>query len=269
MIKRIYETILSVILIFIVSFSLNTVHAAPIDSSSNWSIRFDNIQIQEGSATATTAPTIADSLTEINYEINLDTPGDFYEFTVDVKNNGSINAILDEVLITDLTAEQQRYLLYTVTYSDNKVVAKNDLLNAGATKTIKVRVEFKRDITAADLPSTNSTLELSLSLHYVQTDTEEPEEPDKPDEPDEPSDEPEKPDTPDEPSEKPDDQEKPSGDNNDNEGKENSESDTNKDTDNKSATPQTGDSILICVAIVVLASVVLIFVKKSDKTEEK
>ena len=140
----------------------------------------------------------------------------------------------------------------------------NHLLEKNTFVTYKVRVEFKRDITAADLPSTNSTLELSLSLHYVQTDTEEPEEPD------EPSDEPEKPDTPDEPSEKPDDQEKPSGDNNDNEGKENSGSDTNKDTDNKSATPQTGDSILICVAIVVLASVVLIFVrKKSDKTEEK
>lgn len=256
MIKKIYGTILSIMIIFIVSFSFSNVHAAPLESNPNWNIHFENVNIVEGSVTATTAPTINEALTEITYEIELDTPGQFYEFTADVKNSGSINAVLDEVLSTTLTTEQQRYLLYSVTYANGGTIAKNDKLDAGEKATVRVRVEFKRDITADDLPSTDSSLDLTLNLRYVQADpdSEEPEEPEQPENPEEPT--------------------EPTGDNTDNGESGNASSNTdNNNNQNSGVKPsgvQTGDSIVICFIIATLALVVLVFAsKKNDKTEKK
>ena len=39
---------------------------------------------------------------------------------------------------------------------------------AGAKKTAKVRIEYKKDITAAQLPSTDTALSLTCSIPYVQ-----------------------------------------------------------------------------------------------------
>lgn len=58
-------------------------------------MHFENITVQDGSIEAT----IAEDKTTINYEMELLEPGDFYIFTVDMVNSGSIDAMIDEVLI--------------------------------------------------------------------------------------------------------------------------------------------------------------------------
>lgn len=248
--RKVYGIILSILLIFMVSFSFSTVHAAPIESNPNWNIHFENIQIKEESVTATTVPTIDASLTEITYAINLDTPGQFYEFTADVKNGGSIDAMLDEVLSTTLTTEQQRYLMYSVTYSNGTAMTKGDKLDAGATETIKVRVEFKKDITANDLPSRDTSIELTLNLRYVQADENAQD------------------------VEEPGDGDSTGTGENANNGQDGSSSgNTNGDNQGSGAKPsgvQTGDSIIVCFAIAAVALVVLVFAsRKKDKTEDK
>ena len=66
-----------------------------------WNIYFDNINVTEGSvelSSGNTIPTIDPiSKTEVTYAITLNSPGDFYEFTVDVVNAGSIDAMLDTI----------------------------------------------------------------------------------------------------------------------------------------------------------------------------
>ena len=57
---------------------------------------------------------------------------------------------------------------YTVTWSDGSPITANTALAAGATKTAKVRVEYKKDITAAQLPSADTALSLTCSIPYVQ-----------------------------------------------------------------------------------------------------
>ena len=54
--------------------------------------------------------------TEITYSINLELPGEYYDFTVDVVNKGTMDAKVSEVNNNQLTEEQQKYLSYQVTY---------------------------------------------------------------------------------------------------------------------------------------------------------
>jgi head-tail adaptor len=57
---------------------------------------------------------------------------------------------------------------YTVTWSDGSPITANTALAAGDKKTVKVRIEYKKDITAAQLPSADTALSLTCSIPYVQ-----------------------------------------------------------------------------------------------------
>mgnify|MGYP006992172346 CR=1 FL=1 len=82
-------------------------------SSANWDIHLDNVVLNNSSAT-TTAPTITDPKTA-TFSTTLTKPGDFYEFTIDVVNDGSIDAMIDSVTKTpELSANQKKYLNYEV-----------------------------------------------------------------------------------------------------------------------------------------------------------
>ena len=63
------------------------------------------------------------------------------------------------------------YLTYSVTYSDGvPITSKQILAGNGGTETIKVRLEFKKDVTANQLPGENTTLALNFQVNYVQAD---------------------------------------------------------------------------------------------------
>lgn len=136
-----------------------------------WDVHFDNIVKNENNVTAVVEPTISNQ-TEINYSVNLEQPGDFYEFTVDVVNAGTLNAVIDTdgVENTTLTTEQDVYANYTVTYDDGTEIAPGDTLAAGESKKIKVRIEYDNTITSEQLNNLTENISLSLtaSLNYVQ-----------------------------------------------------------------------------------------------------
>ena len=136
-----------------------------------WDVHFSNIVKNENNVTATIEPTISEQ-TEINYSVNLEKPGDFYEFTIDVVNAGTLNAVIaaDGVANTELTETQDIYANYTVTYADGTEIAAGDTLYAGETKTIKVRIEYDNTITSEQLNNLTGNISLSLtaSLNYVQ-----------------------------------------------------------------------------------------------------
>ena len=137
-------------------------------NNATWDVHFANLKVTSGSVSATKAATI-DSATEIDYNVELIKPGDFYEFTVDVTNTGTIDAKLgEEPILSGVSAEQDVYTNYTVTYSDDTAINANDKLAAGATKKLKVRVEFDRNITNSQLPTEAQTLDLKFAMNYVQ-----------------------------------------------------------------------------------------------------
>ena len=138
-------------------------------NSANWDIHWANIQVDSGSVSAS-SPTISNQTT-VNYSVILNTPGDYYEFTVDAINGGSIDAMIDTIdsklngaTITTLPD----YLNYTVTYGDGVELEQNHQLLHNTTEKYKVRVEYNTDINANQLPASNQTLNLEFTVTYRQ-----------------------------------------------------------------------------------------------------
>lgn len=135
----------------------------------NWDVHFANVKATTNTgATVTKAPTITEGkTTEVTYNVALNKPGSVYEFTVDVVNGGTIDAKTSA--IPTLGGNTQPTIFnYTVTWSDGTDITANTALAAGTTKTVKVRIEYKKDITAAQLPSADTALSLTCSIPYVQ-----------------------------------------------------------------------------------------------------
>ena len=133
-------------------------------SKSTWDVHFENVQITSGSVSANPAPTTNNTdTTSMTYTINFTKPGDFYEFTVDVVNDGTIDAMVDVVSnktynstgTTEIALPT--YLTSTTTYNDGSPISQNHKLLKETSEKIKVRVEFKKDIQASDLPSSGDT----------------------------------------------------------------------------------------------------------------
>ena len=140
-------------------------------ASNSWLVYFTNVDITTGSVTATTVPTtFGTSTTSLTWEVNLNTPGDFYEYYVDVKNDGTIDSMIGSLSNTSLTTNQAKYLNYSVTYDDGTAIEQYDKLDAGETVTLKVRVEYKTDLNPEDLPSDPSPVTLTYTSNYVQAD---------------------------------------------------------------------------------------------------
>ena len=166
-------------LILVIMFGISVGYAAitttlQINGTSSigkatWDVHFENLSVTSGSVTATEAAVIDTNKTSIGYKVPLTLPGDFYEFTVDVKNAGTIPAKLSGApTLSGVNTTQDVYINYTVTYADGSAITATDELAVGATKTLKVRVEFDKNITDEQLPSTASELSLGFSMNYVQ-----------------------------------------------------------------------------------------------------
>ena len=156
----------------ILSTNLNILGSSQINAPT-WDIHWENVSVKTGSVSATT-PTIDTNKTTVNYSVTLTIPGDYYEFTVDAVNAGTIDGMvsvvsnkLNETEITTLP----NYLEYSVTYEDDIDIAPNHLLEAGTSEKYKVHVGYKKDISVSDIQATPQTLNLSFSVTYVQSDS--------------------------------------------------------------------------------------------------
>ena len=161
---------LIVVLVLLLSIGFAALNATlKIDGTVNvakstWDVHFENVSITEGSVTANPAPTTNNTdTTEMAYTINFTKPGDYFEFTVDVVNDGTMDAMVDIVsnkaYNSTGTTEIQlpNYLTNSVTYVDGVEIDSNQLLEKDTSEKIKVRVEFKKDISVSDLPSSGDT----------------------------------------------------------------------------------------------------------------
>ncbi len=135
-----------------------------------WNVHLENIVVREGSV-STPEPVINDRTT-ISVSVPLQKPFDFYEFYVDIVNEGTIDAKLETITNTSLTESQQKYLNYTITYSDYVEIKKNDLLASGEKETLRIVIEMKDVVDANILPNEAITINLNCQLNYMQNNTE-------------------------------------------------------------------------------------------------
>ena len=148
------------------SITLNITGTAEV-SASNWDIHLENAVVNSNSS-ITNMPVVNGSTASFSIELNK--PGDFYEFTVDIVNAGSIDAVISSISKSGLTTDQEKYLNYTITYQNGESVINNQLISANTSQRLLVKVEYRSDLVASDLPSTTQTLNLSFVVNYVQSD---------------------------------------------------------------------------------------------------
>ena len=147
--------------------------------SNTWDVHFENIANQTG-VTPTVAPvTDNTTTTELEFTVDLDLPGDFYEFNVDAVNDGSIDAMVSLVTtefytvteeneqVVETPTEKPNYINYTVTYEDGSEILENHLLEKnGGTETYKVRIEYDKNQVA----SSDVSLKCKITPTYIQAD---------------------------------------------------------------------------------------------------
>ena len=126
--------------------------------------------------------------TQVEFNVVLSEPGDFYEFTVDAVNNGTIDAMIESNGIVNGVYSDSSYttpatlpeaVSYTVTYADGTEIQDKHLLakKNGSTptkETYKVRIEYRNDdeIDPDDLDNDNDhTYYFKFSVNYVQADS--------------------------------------------------------------------------------------------------
>ena len=176
--RRNMQTILLILVLCLglgyayINSDLNINGTAQVNSA-NWDIHWANIAVTNGSVSGSnvvTAPAISNNTT-VNYSVILPQPGDYYEFTVDAVNGGSLDAMIDNIdsklngaTITTLPA----YLKYSVTYADGVALAPNHKLVHNTTEKYKVRIEYNPDVNTNQLPVSNQTLNLQFTVTYRQ-----------------------------------------------------------------------------------------------------
>ena len=99
-----YFILFSLLLIGVVYAILQAnlqINGTAMIQSNTWDIHFDNIQVNENSVSIgenDSAATIdSENNCKVDFEVTLSIPGDFYEFTIDVVNAGTIDGMIGEL----------------------------------------------------------------------------------------------------------------------------------------------------------------------------
>ena len=79
----------------IISTNLNILGSSQINAPT-WDIHWENVSVKTGSVSASN-PTIDTAKTTVNYSVTLTIPGEYFEFTVDAVNAGTIDGMVSVV----------------------------------------------------------------------------------------------------------------------------------------------------------------------------
>ncbi len=133
-----------------------TINGTANIKDNTWNVHFVNYQRSYNSTASTISEPVieGDTTTEISYEVSFQEPGDYYEFTVDVINTGTLNAIIDSLETTVFDGDNELsgipdYFDYSVTYGNGNEYVLPHELKIKIKDTLLVSLGFKRDITAA------------------------------------------------------------------------------------------------------------------------
>ena len=136
-----------------------------------WDVHFENLKVKEGSIEAIVEPTLSSGTIISNFQLSLNKPGDFYEFTIDVVNDGTLDAMISSIEKTpDLTENQKKYINYIIEYDNGEQIIPNQLIKIQEFVRVKVRVEYKKDISVEELPTETDNLSLGFKINYVQSE---------------------------------------------------------------------------------------------------
>ena len=131
-----------------------------------WNFAFENYKYVSGTAlSGTPVPSGDNSNKTLNYAVALAKPGDYAEFTIDLKNTGTLDAVLSEnpIISSDTT-----YIHHQVTYADGSPIRSGVSLKSGQSITIKIKLTSRKDISNSDLKSYDISQNFSVTFKFAQ-----------------------------------------------------------------------------------------------------
>ena len=133
--------------------------------SMTWNVHFDNVQKLGNSIDPATTPTL--NKTSFSTSISFTDVSQVYETRFDVKNDGSLDAMIDSYSTNPIPTNLQSYFDTTVVYYDGTNISNNDLLAHGTTDGFRIRISIKNGVNISELPS---SIPISFSVNYVKAD---------------------------------------------------------------------------------------------------
>lgn len=150
-------TLLFVAILLLIKFVVK-INNEKVNSSYLWNITFSNPQVKEGSQNGK----ITTDNETINFSVTLKNEGEFYEYTIDIHNKGSLDAEIAE--ITKKITSTKNILNANITYLDNSQINKGDVLKSGSKKTIKVSINYPKQ---KEKIYEELKLDLAFSIKYT------------------------------------------------------------------------------------------------------
>ena len=143
-----------------------------------WNIHWDDTSVHEttGSVTATTPAYVSDAEKKnIDFSVEFELPGDFYEFTADAINEGSIDGKIETIQVkfyeADGTtpiaaADMPEEITYSLTHADGSEVSENEVItHGGGTISYKFRIGFDSEAT---LPASSIVVKPRVEIVPIQ-----------------------------------------------------------------------------------------------------
>ena len=142
----------------------------------SWKVDFDNISLdREGSIYV---EDISASNTSIkDFDITFIRPGDAFTIRLDVVNNGTLDAKLETFKISNIVCTYNngssaddycdKHISYSIKYKDGSSIKKDDVLEAGETKTVVFKMSYA-DNAPVLYDEVISIDDMNISFVYVQ-----------------------------------------------------------------------------------------------------
>lgn len=137
---------------------------------STWDIHFENLIVNQGSVTADT-PIIDNDDDTVNFNVMLNLPGDYYQFTVDIVNDGTMDAEIATINKTPtLFYEQTTYFNYEIRFASGEEIGSKRIIPAGDFVRIKVSFKYDSSVSEENLPTTQQEINLGFEVNCIQSD---------------------------------------------------------------------------------------------------
>ena len=130
-----------------------------------------NIVTANTNVTASTEPYVNTAQDKITWAVEIPNPGDKYEFTFKILNEGTIDAVLDSKTLPNITDSD---IIFFVKEVDPSTGAYSDVdwdtlaIDAGEEKTFVVHIEYDRENASSVTLGNDRQYDLSITLDFVQ-----------------------------------------------------------------------------------------------------
>ena len=154
------------------------INGSAILNKNTWSIYWDEASIVVNPDGKSGTPVVTDGddgaeNTKLTWNVSLDLPGDFYEFTIDAVNAGTIDAMVENIDETLPTLPS--YIKYSVTYASGVPVVRHQKFDKNSREKYKVRIEVLDTMTREDIaniPEGGIEYTFSYEVNYAQATSE-------------------------------------------------------------------------------------------------